>query len=152
MAPSKKHSSTKPATSKPIISAPPTPPNWPVFRPLVPPSDLSLETLLSSQIVLIRNFWTGKLCKDYVSFLKTLPLVTTPGKPKKGDAVRVNDRFQINDEEFAKRLWNETGLKGLILGDGESADEEGEGISENERMQLWYALHFLRLRSLAEET
>jgi hypothetical protein len=149
MAPSKKHSSTKPA-SKPAISAPPTAPNWPPFRPLIAPSDLSLETLLPSQIVLIRNFWTGKLCKDYVSFLKTLPLVTTPGKPKKGDAVRVNDRFQINDEGFAKRLWEETELKGLILGDGESVDEEGEGMSESQRKQLWYALHFLKLGRLVE--
>ena len=152
MAPSKKHSITKQATSKPLVSAPPTPPNWPAFRPLVPPSDLSLETLLPSQIVLIRNFWTGKLCKDYVSFLKTLPLVTTPGKPKKGDAVRVNDRFQINDEGFAKRLWEETGLKGLILGEGESADEDGEGMSESEREELWYALYLLKLKKLAEKT
>lgn len=63
--------------------------------------------------------------------------MTTPGKPKKGDAVRVNDRFQINDEGFAKRLWEETGLRGLILGGVESADEAGEGMSESERKQLW---------------
>jgi len=152
MAPSKKHSSTKPATSKSPASAPASPPNWPAFRPLVPPSDISLETLLPSQIVLIRNFWTGKLCKDYVSFLKTLQLVTTLGKPKKGDAVRVNDRFQINDEGFAKRLWEETGLKGLILGDVESAEEEGAGMNDSERKQLWYAFHFLKLGSLVEQT
>lgn len=78
--------------------------------------------------------------------------MTTPGKPKKGEAVRVNDRFQINDEIFARRLWEETGLKGLILGDGESADEEGEGMSESERKQLWYALHFLKPGSLVEQT
>jgi len=78
--------------------------------------------------------------------------VTTPGKPKKGDAVRVNDRFQINDEGFAKRLWEETGLKGLILGEGESADEDGEGMSESEREELWYALYLLKLKKLAEKT
>ena len=101
----------------------------------MPTSDLSLETLLPSQIVLVHNFWTGKLCKDYVSFLKTLPLVTTPGKPKKGDAVRVNDRFQVVDEQFAKRLWEETGLMGLVTGDGSEDGEEG--MSESERKELW---------------
>ncbi|KAN0110560.1 hypothetical protein V8E51_006947 [Hyaloscypha variabilis] len=135
MAPPKKHS--KPATSKTASAPPQPPPNWPLFRPLVPPSDLSLTTLLPSQIVLIRNFWSAKLCKDYVSFLRGLPLVTTPGKPKKGDAVRVNDRFQINDEEFARRLWDETGLRGLILGDGEGEVEDEERMIESERRELW---------------
>ena len=65
--------------------------------------------------------------------------MTTPGKPKKGDAVRVNDRFQINDEEFARRLWEETGLKGLVLGDSEVEVEEEERMNENERQELWYA-------------
>jgi len=67
--------------------------------------------------------------------------VTTPGKPKKGDAVRVNDRFQINDEEFARRLWEETGLKGLVLGDREAevSEEEEENMNEIEKRQLWYA-------------
>ncbi|PMD57535.1 uncharacterized protein K444DRAFT_644412 [Hyaloscypha bicolor E] len=138
MAPPKKHS--KPATAKPASTPPQPPPNWPPLRPLVPPSDLSLATLLPSQIALIRNFWPSKLCKDYVSFLKTLPLVTTPGKPKKGDAVRVNDRFQVVDEGFARRLWEETGLKGLILGDGEEKGEDAEEekrIGESERRELW---------------
>lgn len=40
--------------------------------------------------------------------------MTTPGKPKKGDAVRVNDRFQIDDEAFAKRLWEHTGLQDVV--------------------------------------
>lgn len=151
MAAPKKHSNSKPASSKPASTPPQPPPNWPPFRPLVPPSDLTLETLLSSQIVLVRNFWTSKLCKDYVSFLRGLPLVTTPGKPKKGDAVRVNDRFQVNDEGFAKRMWEETGLKGLILGDGEEegegAEEGGERMSESERRELWYVLPFLKYES-----
>lgn len=66
--------------------------------------------------------------------MKTLPLTTTPGKPKKGDALRFNDRFQVNDERFANRLWEETGLRELVLGENE---EEGEGMSENERRELW---------------
>jgi hypothetical protein len=82
--------------------------------------------------------------------LKTLPLVTTPGKPKKGDAVRVNDRFQINDEVFAERLWEETGLKSLILGDGEDAEEDGEGMSESARRELWYVLPLMKFGNLVD--
>ncbi|KAI9740960.1 MAG: hypothetical protein M1818_004566 [Claussenomyces sp. TS43310] len=110
--------------------APPnSPPNWPVFKPLLPPEDLSLETVVDSQILVVRNFWTAKLCKEYVSFLSTLPLTTTPGRPKKGEALRVNDRFQIVDPVFANRLWVETGLRELIC-NLENQDEES-------RAQLW---------------
>lgn len=73
--------------------------------------------MLDSRVVLLRNFWPKALCKDYISFLRTLPLVTTPGKPKRGEATRVNDRFQVQDQAFANRLWVETGLKGVLLRD-----------------------------------
>jgi hypothetical protein len=77
-------------------------------------------------------------------------LVTTPGKPKNGDAVRVNDRFQVVDEGFARRLWEETGLKGLILGDGEElgegAEEEEKRMCDSERRELWYAVPLRSLR------
>ena len=105
---------------------PPAPPNWPVFRPPLPVIDLVLETLVESKVVVLRNFWPQKLCHDYVAFLKTLPLTTTPGKPKRGEAVRVNDRFQIHDPAFASRLWRETGLK--------------EAVTEDNVASSWYAL------------
>ncbi|KAL3453888.1 hypothetical protein BJX65DRAFT_301700 [Aspergillus insuetus] len=89
-------------------------PNWPPLRPLITSSDLLLEPLLSDQIYLIRNFLPASLCKTYVSFLSSLPLITTPGKPKKGEAVRVNDRFQIQDATFADTLWRETALMELV--------------------------------------
>ena len=121
-------------------SAPFTPPpNWPPFKPLLPASDLCLETVVDSQIVVARNFWTSTLCKDYVSFLKSLPLATTPGKPKKGDAVRVNDRFQVTDPAFADRLWLETGLRELV--NGRMDDEEDGTMSVDERTKLWYVPH-----------
>ena len=77
-----------------------------------------------------------------MEFLKGLPLTTTPGKPKKGDAVRFNDRFQVSDERFAERLWGETGLRELVCGgeegEGEEEGEEGEGrMSRKERRELW---------------
>ncbi|KAH8667394.1 hypothetical protein BGZ60DRAFT_409148 [Tricladium varicosporioides] len=135
MAP-KKHSNPKAKTSSKVEESPQPPPNWPAFKPLLPASDLAFETIVDSQIVVARNFWTGTLCKNYVSFLKELPLTTTPGKPKKGEALRVNDRFQIMDEAFANRLWVETGLRELVCGrDGDIGYEES--MTPEERNALW---------------
>jgi hypothetical protein len=62
---------------------------WPVFKPALPVRHLALETLVEEKVVLLHNFFPKSLCKDYVAFLQTLPLTTTPGKPRKGEAVRV---------------------------------------------------------------
>lgn len=82
----------------------------------------------------IPNFWTAALCKNYVSFLSSLALTTTPGKPKKGDAVRVNDRFQIEDPVFAERLWSGTALKHLITG---TTGNTGLDMTDAQRNELW---------------
>jgi len=137
MAPSKKHSSAKPTPK----SQDNTPPNWPAFQPLLPTLDLSLSTLLDSQVIVVKKFWTGTLCKNYIAFLKGLPLSTTPGKPKKGDALRFNDRFQVNDPLFAHRLWIETGLRDLICGTQGEAD--GEDLMDGEqRKDFWYVFSY----------
>ncbi|KAI9831677.1 MAG: hypothetical protein M1819_004743 [Sarea resinae] len=109
--------------------------------------DLSLTTVLPDQILTIPSLFTSTLCKTYVSFLSSLPFITTPARPKKGDAVRVNDRFQIDDPVFAERLWRETGLKDLIVGgsaegldggrDGHGDEAEGGEMSAQERRDLW---------------
>jgi hypothetical protein len=109
-------------------------PNWPAFTPLIPETDLSLQEELPGQIVMIPNLFTATLCRSYVSFLSSLPLTTTPGKPKKGDAVRVNDRFQVNDPAFAERLWSGTALKNLVTG---AVAGEGLNLSEQERKKLF---------------
>nr|EAQ71089.1 hypothetical protein MGCH7_ch7g496 [Pyricularia oryzae 70-15] len=93
------------------------PPAWPIFKPTLPVSDLSLDTIVPGKVVVMHNFFPRSLCRDYVAFLKTLPLVTTPARPKKGEAVRQNDRFQVNDPDFAARLWLQTGLKEALTAD-----------------------------------
>jgi hypothetical protein len=129
MAPKSKQKKETPG-GQPRDAGPKTVPNWPALQPLVPSSDLCLTTIVPSQIVTISNFWTSTLCKNYVSFLSTLPLTTTPGKPKRGEAVRVNDRYQINDPAFAERLWSQTALKELVT-------SEAAGATEVERRTLW---------------
>ncbi|TFB03582.1 hypothetical protein CCMA1212_004708 [Trichoderma ghanense] len=77
---------------------PPAPPSWPPFKPPLPVVELYPELHPATpNIVLLSSFFPRSLCRDYVAFLKTLPLQTTPSRPKKGEAVRVNDRFQIDD-------------------------------------------------------
>ena len=89
-------------------------PQWPPLQPLVPTADLSLEPLLEDQIIVIRNLFTSTLCKTYVSFLSTLPLITTSAQPRDGNAIRVNDRIQFDDAGFAETLWKATGLESLV--------------------------------------
>ncbi|KAK5709287.1 hypothetical protein LTR17_019914 [Elasticomyces elasticus] len=108
-------------------------PTWPPLQPLVPAADLTFATLLPDQILTIPRLWTATLSKTYVSFLATLPLVTTPGKPKKGNAVRVNDRYQIDDPSFAERLWSDTALKQLV----EHPTIDGKELNAEETKQLW---------------
>ncbi|KAJ5732597.1 hypothetical protein N7493_004078 [Penicillium malachiteum] len=121
----------KPQTrsAPPSSNSAPTP-DWPPLRPLLPATDLTLEPLVGDQIYLVRNFLTSNLCKTYASFLASLPLTTTPGKPKKDEAVRVNDRFQVQDARFAETLWSGTALKELIttrfLDEDAYYNEEGE--------------------------
>lgn len=115
----------------PTIAWPPIPAGLRLFE------DLSLQHVVPGQIVLIPNFWMSNLCRTYVSFLRSLPLVTTPGKPKRGDAVRVNDRFQIDDPSFADALWN-AGLKQLVL----DAEQAAAGVDttvpkEDALRELW---------------
>lgn len=136
MPPKSKNKISKTATTAttqpgPLNSA--SRPAWPTLTPLAPNSDLSLSTLIADQILTIPRLFTSSLSTKYVSFLKTLPLVTTPGKPKRGDAVRVNDRFQIDDPAFAARLWSETALQTLVTG----GDIDGEALDGSQRRELF---------------
>jgi len=105
---------SKPAVTAPVARDNVDVPDWPAFTPIIPAESLSLDVVLPHQILTISQFFTSALCKTYINFLSKLPLVTTPKQAKRGEAVRVNDRFQIQDPVFAKRLWIETGLKDVL--------------------------------------
>jgi hypothetical protein len=96
-----------------------------------------METVLPGQIVLIRNLFTSALCKNYVSFLSTLPLTTTPGKAKRGEAVRVNDRFQVDDTTFANRLWEGSGLKYLVEKNEDETTFDGKVLGLNPNIRVY---------------
>ncbi|EGY21003.1 uncharacterized protein VDAG_02527 [Verticillium dahliae VdLs.17] len=93
------------------------PPAWPPFKPALPVTDLLPEPLeqCPDKVVLLPNFWPKSLCNTFVAFLRGLALETTPGgRPKRNMAARVNDRFQVDDPAFARRLWLGTGLRDAL--------------------------------------
>ena len=108
--------------------------NWPPFNKFLSTSTCNVNIVHPNQIITIPQLWSSKQCSRYTSFLSTLPLSTTPAKAKKGDAVRVNDRFQVEDAVFAERLWSETNLKNVVLG---TSDTNHLHLTEQERRTLW---------------
>jgi len=123
-----------PAAAKP---ASPAPPNWPQLKPVLAASDLSVEETLKDQILVVPNLFTANLCKTYVTFLSTLPLTTTPGKPKRGEATRVNDRFQIEDPAFAQRLWEDTAIKELVASYEDKDIWGGDVLGLNSNIRIY---------------
>ncbi|KAK3336182.1 hypothetical protein B0T19DRAFT_31361 [Cercophora scortea] len=125
-------------------SATPTTVSWPPFKPQLPVTDLTLETITPEKIAVFRSFFPKSLCRDYVSFLSGLPLTTTPGKPKRGMALRVNDRFQVDDPAFAHRLWTETGLREAVLDSdlGNLWGGQVVGLNSNIRVYRYCKGHF----------
>lgn len=129
---------TKKASSKePGIRPTTQTPNWPPLHPLIPPEHLLVHTVLAGQILLIRNLFTANLCRSYLSFLSSLPLATTPGKPKRGEAVRVNDRFQVDDSVFANMLWEQSGLRSLMDSYEDKDTFEGRVLGLNPNIRVY---------------
>ncbi|GAM90996.1 hypothetical protein ANO11243_090430 [Dothideomycetidae sp. 11243] len=125
-------SKSKSALESTTTAPPSAKPDWPLLRPALPPDQLHLTSLLPQQI-LTTPLLSSSLAKEYRLFLSTLPLICTPTKPKKGEAARFNDRFQVTDAAFAEHLWTSTGLASLVL----SGDVDGAPLSEAERKALW---------------
>lgn len=135
--PAKSKSKARGAARSTVGAEKPSPPDWPPLKPVLPATHLTVEERLKDQILVIPNLFTSNLCKSYVSFLSTLPLVTTPGKPKRGEATRVNDRFQVDDSNFAVRLWEETALKDLVSSFEDQGIWGGEVIGLNSNIRVY---------------
>src|ERR1700712_1224344 len=135
MAPRAKQKAAESRVDRVHATRSPTP-NWPPLSPVVSAEHLYIETVLAGQILIIRNLFTSNLCKSYVSFLSSLPLTTTPGKPKRGEATRVNDRFQVDDPTFARTLWEHSALHHLVNSFEDQAVFGGKvlGLSPNIRV------------------
>jgi len=119
------------AVAKPVL------PDWPQLKPVLAASDLAFEETLKDQILVVPNLFTATLCKTYVNFLSTLPLTTTPGKPKRGEATRVNDRFQVEDPAFARRLWEDTAIRELVNSYENKGIWGGEVLGLNANIRIY---------------
>lgn len=112
-------------------------PKWPVLKPVLPASNLAFEETLKDQILVVSNLFTSSLCKTYVSFLNSLTLITTPSRPKRDQAVRFNDRFQIEDPAFADSLWQGTALKDLVAGYEDTSIWGGKVLGLNSNIRIY---------------
>jgi len=119
------------ATTKPIL------PNWPQLQPVLAASELTIEEPLKDQIMVVPKLFTANLCKTLVTYLSTLPLATTPGKPKRGEATRVNDRLQVEDPAFAQRLWEDTAIKDLIASYEDDSIWGGQVLGLNANIRIY---------------
>ncbi|KAK2075385.1 hypothetical protein P8C59_009514 [Phyllachora maydis] len=72
--------------------------------------------------------------RDYVSLFESLPLVKMAGRPKKREAARNNQRYQIDDAAFANRLWLDTGLQAALLDEEMAQLWGGELVGLNEKI------------------
>jgi alpha-1,3-mannosyltransferase len=125
----RRHSQPNDATAS--TSIPPTPAVPPIiFPPLTTDSSSpssssstpprhngprSTIPLLESQIVLVPRFLSPETCASYVACFSTLPLLRS-APPGRGEATRTNSRLAVEDVEFARRLFGETGLEEVTKG------------------------------------
>lgn len=122
-----------PPESKP---EPPAPLSWPPLPALPPYHHFELSTLLPGQIVTLPLF-SAQTCKAYINSLSRLQLDTTPAIPKKGEAARFNDRFEVWDETFAEKLWAESGLSSLDWDGVEGVTDEGQLVGLSPRIRVY---------------
>lgn len=137
MPPKAKSKTTATTTKSTPAPTKPQAPDWPSLKTKIPPETLHIETLLADQILIIRNLLPSKLCCTLTTFLSTLPLTTTPGIPKRGEAVRVNDRFQIHDPLFAEQLWSSTALSHLVSTYSDPSIWRGDVLGLNPNIRVY---------------
>lgn len=123
----------------PQAEAKPEPPaslSWPPLPALSPYNHITTSDILPGQIVTLPLF-SAQTCKSYINFLSRLNLSTTPAIPKKGEAARFNDRFEIWDEDFAEKLWAESGLSGIDWTGVEGVTDEGTLVGLSPRIRVY---------------
>ncbi|BFZ61896.1 hypothetical protein YB2330_002974 [Saitoella coloradoensis] len=109
---------------------------WPALSKIDQWAPPPLTTLLENQIITLPLF-DPPICKAYVKLCESLPMEKTPPAIK-GMALRTNDRWQLTDPEFAKRLWEDTGLSDVCGHWTEKPNMKGEvravGLNSNIRV------------------
>lgn len=69
--------------------------------------ELTLDVLIPDQVLLLPNLFTPKDCARWIAFLDAnLQLDPSPTVPKRGEAVRSNERFSVQDADLAGKLFD----------------------------------------------
>jgi len=98
-------------------SLPATKPQKPHFPAIPPPTSLPLNSVAirEYQIIVLPNFLSSEACKLFLRHFSNWPLIPTP-PPGKNEATRTNSRLSVQDPQFAKSLYCETGLEDFVSG------------------------------------
>ncbi|KAM0756161.1 hypothetical protein T439DRAFT_320855 [Meredithblackwellia eburnea MCA 4105] len=101
----------------------PSPP--PIEWPSISRSSSSMSLVqVYSGLVYVDNLFSTQLCKSFISFFTSpqslVTLQPSPFPPQRGEAARTNDRFSVQDQAFAQRLWEDSGLREICQRELES--------------------------------
>lgn len=118
-----------------IISTPSLAIQWPPFPSILPHSKPLVFHTIYPEIILIPSLFPLSLLSQWQTFLNSpetpIKLQSSP-IAKRGEATRTNYRFSIKDSQFAKDLWELSGLKELCVRSEEVEVEEG-GLKSNRK-------------------
>lgn len=132
-APSTRIAMAKKTASAPAAARPaPSPPiNWPT---ITAEPDLELERL-SPDLIVVDGFFSRQTLKTWRTFLPTISM-SPPAPAQKGYAPRFNDRFGCQAPDFARDLYEKSGLRELCEGGIESGvkGKRPVGLNPNIRM------------------
>ena len=109
---------------------------WPTIPS--PTSPLSL-TQISPGISIIDSLFSPKTLQSFISFLSTSSQITwvSPTLPKKGEATRTNHRFSIQDPNFARELWETSGLRDVCERDGLEGKSGRKPVGLNKNIRCY---------------
>ncbi|GAA6035141.1 hypothetical protein JCM8097_006385 [Rhodosporidiobolus ruineniae] len=117
---------------QPPAAQPAKPLNWPAIPP--PTRPLVLEHLAPG-IAVLDGFFPPAVRKSFLAFVNQSITLNKPTAPRRGEAARTNERISFpNEEGFAKRLWEDSGLAKACEGLEGRAGKKACGLNPNIRL------------------
>lgn len=96
------------------------------------------DCLIDDQIYIVHNMLTRTNCRNFMSFLLNTiaPIMTKPVPPRRGEAMRTNERFSSYDPNFAQSLFVDTNIDMMVreLGLEKEGSRTIAGLNPNIRI------------------
>ncbi|ORY56207.1 hypothetical protein BCR35DRAFT_284257 [Leucosporidium creatinivorum] len=112
--------------------APSPPITWPTINA---EPGLELERL-SQDLIIVDGFFSRQTLKTWRTFLPTINM-SPPAPAQKGYAARFNDRFGVQAPDFARNLYEKSGLKELCEAGIESGVKGKRPVGLNPNIRLY---------------